>query len=268
MNNIIVAVTGGNRGIGKEICRQLAVLKKEYTILLTARLLANAETTVAQLGFNNIKPYQLDVNSKESIDTFVKNIEKDFGGIDVLINNAAYAFNGPALDEKIANDTISPNFLGLMNLSFALLPILKTRPDGRIINMSSSLGKLTDAYSPALKEKFLSPTLTIPELLPLVQQFTEAVKLGTIQQQGYPTSAYRVSKVAVNMLTRIMARDEKNVTINCCCPGWVRTDMGGPNATRDVNKGAETPVWLATAPLSEINKNGSFFKDKQLLNWI
>jgi len=266
-NHLIYAVTGGNRGIGKEICRQLAEKKRDCTVLLTARDLSKATETVQQLGYNNIKAHQLDLSSKTSIDAFVDTIKKEYGGIDVLINNAAYAWKGPELNEKIANDTIGPNFFGVMQLNDVLLPIIQSRPDGRIVNVSSGAGELTNKYSMELKNKLLSPVLTKQEITQFVQEFIQGVKEDNFRDKGWPATAYGVSKMATNMLTRITARDEKNVTINCVCPGWVRTDMGGPNATRSVEKGAETPVWLATAPLSEIKVNGTFFRDMKPINW-
>jgi len=267
MSNLIYVVTGGNRGIGKEICRQLAQKKRDCTILLTARELSKATEIVTELGLNNIKAHQLDITSKASIDAFVAIIKKEYGGVDVLINNAAYASKGPELNEKIANDTIGPNFFGVMQLNEVFLPIIQSRPDGRIVNVSSGAGELTNKYSMELKNKLLSPTLTKQELTQLVQEFIQGVKEDNFRNKGWPSTSYGVSKMATNMLTRITARDEKNVTVNCVCPGWVRTDMGGPNATRSVEQGAETPVWLATAPLSEIKVNGTFFRDMQPINW-
>jgi len=171
MSNLIYAVTGGNRGIGKEICRQLAEKKRDCTVLLTARDLSKATATVQQLGYNNIKAHELDLSSKTSIDAFVATIKKEYGGIDVLINNAAYAWKGPELNEKIANDTIGPNFFGLMQLNEVILPIIQSRPDGRIVNVSSGAGEFSNKYSMELKNKLQSPTLTKQELTQLVQEF-------------------------------------------------------------------------------------------------
>jgi len=259
MNNLVYVVTGGNRGIGCEICKQLAELKKDATIILAARDLSKASEVVSKLGYKNIKACQLDVTSTDSINAFAQTLTKEFGGVDVLINNAGYAIRGSDLNEKIAADTIGTNYFGLLKVSEALLPLLKTRPDGRIVNVSSTMGEFATRYSAELKQKLLSPTLTKIELGQLLQQFISDVKNGVFQQNGWPSNSYAVSKVGVNMLTRIMARDEKNVTINSVCPGWVKTDMGGPNAPGEVDQGAKTPVWLATAPLTEIKLNGTFF---------
>jgi NAD(P)-dependent dehydrogenase (short-subunit alcohol dehydrogenase family) len=267
MSNLVYIVTGGNRGIGREICKQLAEIRRDSTILLTSRELPKAVEAVNQLGYNNIKAHQLDLNSKDSIDNFVSLIKKEYGVVDVLINNAGYATKGSEVNEKIASDTIGCNFFGLMQLSEALLPMIQSRPDGRIVNVSSSVGELANRYSNELKQNLLLPTLTQAELTNLIQQFIQNVKEGTHTKNGWPNNTYGMSKAAVNSLTRITARDTKNATINCVCPGWVKTDMGGPNATRSVETGAETPIWLAIAPISEIKYNGRFFRDKQLINW-
>jgi len=286
MSNLVYVVTGGNRGIGKEICRQIAEKNRDCTILLTARDLSKAAEIVQQLGYNNIKAYQLDITSKASIDAFVATIKKEYGVIDVLINNAGIGAKGSELNEKIANDTMATNFFGVMQLNDALLPIIRNSSNGRIVNVSSSLGEFnykytfekkdqsiiltkeeSAQYSIELKNKLQSPTLTKEELVQLVHEFIQGIKEDNLRSKGWPANAYGVSKMALNMLTRITGRDEKNITVNCVCPGWVKTDLGGPFAERPVEKGAETPVWLAIAPLSEIKVTGTFFKDLQPANW-
>jgi len=228
MNNLVYVVTGGNRGIGKEICRQIAEKNRDCTILLTARDLSKATEIVQQLGYNNIKAYQLDITSKASIDAFVATIKKEYGVIDVLINNAGIGAKGSELNEKIANNTMATNFFGVVQLNDALLPIIRNSSNGRIVNVSSSLGEFnykytfekkdqsiiltkeeSAQYSIELKNKLQSPTLTKEELVQLVHEFIQGIKEDNLRSKGWPANAYGVSKMALNMLTRITGRDEK-----------------------------------------------------------
>jgi NAD(P)-dependent dehydrogenase (short-subunit alcohol dehydrogenase family) len=164
-------------------------------------------------------------------------VQRLYGRCDVLVNNAAILIDGPNqfeaslfdLSSGMVRQTFETNVLGPMRLIQAVGPIMRVQGYGRIVNISSGAGQLTD--------------------------------MG----MGYP--AYRMSKSALNALTRITAVELANngVKVNACCPGWVRTDMGGPTATRSVEEGADTPVWLATLP--EDGPTGGFFRDRKPIPW-
>lgn len=235
----VAVVTGANRGIGKEICRQLA--KEEFLVVLTSRdekkgLAACEELTRLELPVR----YQVcDVDHASSIARLAAFIEKEFGRCDVLVNNAgifpdqaqpgeAFASMFNAKPETVEK-AFRTNVVGAMLMSQALVPLMKKNNYGRIVNLSSGMGQLTGMNG------------------------------------GYP--GYRLSKTALNALTRILTDElqDFNILVNSMCPGWVKTDMGGPGATRSVEQGAETAVWLAGLP--DDGPRGKFFRDKTEIPW-
>lgn len=233
----IAVVTGANRGIGFEACRQLA--KKEFQVVLTSRDEAKGKAAVEQLQAEGLAAYhhQLDVTSLESIDQLANFLKQKFARLDVLVNNAGVLLDyrgdldGSIFNTKIntLRETMETNVYGPLMLCQALVPLMKTHNYGRVVNVSSGAGQLSDMHS------------------------------------GYPS--YRISKTALNALTRILADELKgtNVLVNSLCPGWVKTDMGGENAPRTPEQGADTIVWLATLP--DNGPTGGFFRDRQLIDW-
>jgi NAD(P)-dependent dehydrogenase (short-subunit alcohol dehydrogenase family) len=227
MKNIIV--TGSNRGIGLEIAKQLESLGN--LVIVTARTFEKAQEASEKIG-NGAVPHELDVSRSSSIDRFTEKIQEELSSIDVLINNAGifqdqnYSLIDVPLDNF--NQTLETNFMGPLKLIRSLYPLLKKSKDARIINLSSGLGALNEMGG------------------------------------GYP--GYRISKTALNALSAILAADlaKDNIKVNAMCPGWVRTDMGGPGASREVAKGAETAVWLAT---EENIPNGKFLRDMKVIDW-
>ena len=176
-----------------------------------------------------------------------------YTGVDVLINNAAIGYKQPpntSLTQHV-RDTIATNFTGTLHLTKALLPLM--RPHGRIVIVSSQYGRLKILSQQQLKDQFSSASLTEEQLVSLMDQFIQDVAAGDHMSKGWSNSAYGVSKVGVNALTRVLDRQlsedkEKDIIVNACCPGWVRTDMGGPSAVLSPDQGAETPVYLALLP--------------------
>lgn len=234
----VALVSGANRGIGLEIVRQLA--RGGLTAVIGARNadkgLAAADTLKKKEGLE-ITVVELDVDDEKSAARAVAEVARLVGRCDVLVNNAAILIDGPGgfdasvfdLDLDVARRTFETNVLGPLRLIKAAVPAMREQGYGRIVNMSSGAGQLSDMGS------------------------------------GFP--AYRMSKAALNALTRITAAELRgvNIKVNAVCPGWVRTDMGGPNADRSVERGAETPVWLATLP--DDGPTGGFFRDKKPIPW-
>lgn len=192
-----------------------------------------------------------------------------FKGVDVLINNAAIAYKkastAPFIEQ--ATVTLKTNFTGTVNVTRALLPLM--RPGGRIVMVSSSAGSL-GIVKPHLQEQFSSTTLTEQQLVSLMDQFVQDVAAGVHQAKGWPTTAYGMSKVGVTAFTKIIARElssggHADILANSCCPGWVRTDMAGPNAPRTPDQGAETPVHLALLPPN--SPSGEFWRDSKVVSW-
>ncbi|MEO1253418.1 MAG: SDR family NAD(P)-dependent oxidoreductase [Bacteroidota bacterium] len=203
-----IVVTGGNRGIGKEIAKQLVELGNQ--VLLTARDKEKGEKAAREIGASF---YQLDVSMVKSIQAFSEKLDKEFDFIDVLINNAGVFIDD---DKSVMNigletikQTMDTNVYGPWSLIQKLHPVLIKSNDPRIINMSSGL--------------------------------------GAIEGMAGDHPSYRMSKAALNILTMMVHNQlGEKIKINSMCPGWVQTDMGGSGAHRSVEKGAETAVWLAT----------------------
>jgi NAD(P)-dependent dehydrogenase (short-subunit alcohol dehydrogenase family) len=231
----VAVVTGANRGIGFETCRQLA--KNKFQVILTSRD-AKGKASIEQLQQESLDVlyHQLDLTNPESIAQLAKFIREKFDRLDVLVNNAGIYLDpsgeeGSVFKAKVdtLRETMETNVYGPLMLCQALVPLMKEHNYGRVVNVSSGAGQLSDMRS------------------------------------GYP--GYRISKTALNALTRILANELKdaNILVNAVCPGWVKTDMGGSNAPRTPEQGADTIVWLATLP--DNGPTGGFFRDRKPIDW-
>ena len=229
----IALVTGGNRGIGLEICRQLA--KLGIRVLLGSRDSAKGTAAAGELSAAKlpVEARELDVADDQSIVDCMGWIRRDVGRLDILVNNAGIMVEEndaePEEELRIVRETMQTNVYGPLLLSRLAIPIMKSRRYGRIVNLSSGMGSLTE----------MGP--------------------------GY--IAYRMSKAGINVVTRVLAAEVEGmgILVNSADPGWVKTDMGGRGASRTVYKGAETPVWLATVP--EGGPTGGFFRDRKAIPW-
>jgi carbonyl reductase 1 len=248
-----VVVTGANRGLGLAVCRELS--KAGHHVVLTARKHSAAVSAAESLG-PEVEGAELDVTSDESIAAFAKRL----GPIDVLVNNAGVSL--PGFDASVVRGTLAVNFFGALHLTQALLPLVSD--GGNVVMVSSGVGELA-SFSPALQARFLAASLDVEVLVTLVEEFEAAVEQGRHAAHGFPSSAYGVSKAALNALTRLLAAKNTRVKVNAVCPGWVRTDMGGPGAPRSVDAGARSIVWAAT--LGEGGATGGFFRDGRPIPW-
>ena len=233
----VALVTGANRGIGLETVRQLA--RQGIMTVLGSRDLASGQRAAEELASEGLEPapVALDVTDAASVANAVAETLHLFGRLDILVNNAGVLLD-PAADEggtvaalpvETLIRTLDINTVGAFRMTQAVLPAMTQAGYGRIVNMSSGLGQLSDMEG------------------------------GRV--------AYRMSKTALNALTRVTAAETSafGIKANAMCPGWVRTDMGGPDATRSVEEGAETAVWLAM--LSEDGPTGGYFRDKKPIPW-
>ncbi|MEN3352336.1 MAG: hypothetical protein V7640_494 [Betaproteobacteria bacterium] len=230
----VALVTGGNRGIGYAICRQLAA--QGLGVVLAARDAGKGKAAAKALQDAGLQVefHRLDVTSCRSIRACVAAVAERRKRIDVLINNAGIMIDPRGshfLDSKLDTyrDTLEANLFGPLQLAQAVIPLMKANRYGRIVNLSSGLGQLSE--------------------------------------MGAGTPAYRISKASINALTRILAAEfrESNVLVNSMCPGWVRTGMGGESAPRTAEEAADTALWLATLPND--GPTGGFFRDRQPIAW-
>ena len=231
----VAVVTGANRGIGLEICRQLA-RRAGIRVVLTARNETKGKAATGQLRDEGLEVdfHELDVTSEQSVKTFAGWLEGTCNRCDILVNNAGIVADPRGsrfLDSRPATyrQTLDTNFFGPLLLTQALLPLMKRDRYGRIVNISSGQGQLSD--------------------------------------MGVGTPAYRISKTALNALTCVIAAEltGSGILVNSMCPGWVRTDMGGPGAPRTVQQGADTAIWLATLP--DDGPSGGFFRERRPIAW-
>ncbi|MBA2376490.1 MAG: SDR family oxidoreductase [Actinomycetota bacterium] len=227
----VALVSGGNRGIGLEVCRQLAD-DEGLVVLLGSRDEEKGREAAEKLS-GEVRVRRLDVTDQKSVDDLISSIRDEFGRLDVLVNNAGVANDrgqsGVEADLDRVRDAIEANLLGAWRLTEAAIPLMREDGYGRIVNISSGL--------------------------------------GAINEMGGGSPAYRVSKAGLNALTRIFASELRGtgILVNSVCPGWVRTDMGTESASRTVEDGADTPVWAATLPNN--GPTGGFYRDRRPIEW-
>jgi NAD(P)-dependent dehydrogenase (short-subunit alcohol dehydrogenase family) len=224
----IVLVTGANRGIGLEICKQLGRIG--HTVILTARNEEKGREAIKELK-GDVVFHTLDVTSQASVDELYHFVSDEYNRLDVLINNAGIVMKNTDLSLIEIDDVkkiMETNFYGPMRMNKAFMPLLQKSEDARIINVSSSMGSVANLTG------------------------------------GY--AGYRISKIGLNAQTILLSYDLKRIGIKVfsMCPGWVKTDMGGTAAPRPVNMGADTAVWLA---LENNLTSGKFYRDRKIIPW-
>jgi NAD(P)-dependent dehydrogenase (short-subunit alcohol dehydrogenase family) len=254
-------VTGGNRGIGLEVCRQLGRLGMR--VLLTARDIAEGSKATAALRAEGLDVTfePLDVSSQESIDNLADRLGKQGVRLAALVNNAGIAMEG--FDANVAERTLAVNFLGAMHVTERLLPLMEEH--GRLVMVSSGAGELEGLAAPIRQR--IDPPPPKEELVAFLRTFIDEVRGGQYAAKGWPGSAYRVSKLGLNALTRLLAEElrPRHLLVNAVCPGWVKTRMGGSQAPRGVEEGADTIVWAATLPPD--GPSGGFFRNRRAIPW-
>ncbi|XP_052495534.1 carbonyl reductase [NADPH] 1-like [Budorcas taxicolor] len=272
----VALVTGANKGLGFAIVRDLC-RRFQGDVVLTARDEARGRAAVQQLQVEGLSPrfHQLDITDLQSIRALRDFLRKEYGGLDVLVNNAAIAFgfSDPTPTPTKAEVTMKTNFLGTRDICTELLPLMK--PQGRVVNMSSGWGfKALESCSPELQQKLRSETIVEEELVGLMNKFVEDTKNGVHRKEGWPdNNIYGVAKIGITALSRIQARKLSEqrggdkILLNACCPGWVRTDMGGSKAPKSLEEGIETPVYLALLPSDAEGPHGQFIHEKKVAKW-
>ena len=227
-----VLVTGANKGIGREVARQLAA--KGFHVFVGARNAKAGRKAAEEIAKQGGKAtfLEIDVSDNDSVTSAAREFAETADRLDVLVNNAGIIVDGDdavlEFSDDLVRKTVETNSLGPLRVTRAFAPLLQKSKAPRVINVSSSGGQLTggaDGWAPA----------------------------------------YCISKTALNGVTVQLAAALPKFAVNCVCPGWVRTDMGGGNATRSVQEGADTIVWLASeAPQ---NLTGKFLRDRKEIPW-
>jgi NAD(P)-dependent dehydrogenase (short-subunit alcohol dehydrogenase family) len=227
----VVLVTGANRGIGRELARQLAL--RGDAVVLTARDLVKAERAAAALGgHERVLARRLEVTDPASIAQVAADLTGRYGRLDALVNNAAIHYDtwqhASTANLQVVREALEVNLLGAWQTSLSLLPLLRASGHGRIVNVSSEAGSLAS-------------------------------------MDGGPP-AYNVSKAALNALTRLLAGELRRdrILVNAVCPGWVATDMGGPGG-RPVAEGAASILWAIDLP--DDGPTGGFYRDGHPVPW-
>ncbi|WP_223587624.1 SDR family oxidoreductase [Neobacillus bataviensis] len=233
-NDIKVAlVTGGNRGIGYELVKQLAL--DGFRVILASRDPEMGHKATQKLKDSNLDVsfMVIDVDNQESIHQAAFTVNERFGRLDVLINNAGVYLDKNqklvAMDPSILERTMATNFFGAYHVIRSFIPLMEKQGYGRIINVSSEYGAMSE-------------------------------------MQYHGVGSYKLSKLALNGLTRLVAAEiQGDIKINAVDPGWVSTDMGGPSAPRTPKQAAESILWLAT--IGPEGPNGKFFRDGKQIDW-
>jgi NAD(P)-dependent dehydrogenase (short-subunit alcohol dehydrogenase family) len=229
----VALVTGGNRGIGYELVKQLAL--KGFKVILTSRDPDTGHEAAQKLQQSNLDVtfVQMDIDNQDSIRKAATTVNERYGRLDVLINNAGVYLDENeklvAMDPSILERTMATNFFGSYYTIRSFMPLMEKQGYGRIINVSSEYGEMNEMSYPGV-------------------------------------GAYKLSKFALNGLTRMVAAEVNgDIKVNAVDPGWVSSDMGGPSAPRTPKQAAESIVWLAT--IGPQGPNGEFFRDGIRIGW-
>lgn len=294
----LAVVTGGNKGVGLEVCRQLAV--QGVTVILTARDEKRGNDAVESIrresNLDNVVFHQLDVRDDSSVASLARYVESSYGKLDILVNNAAVI--GVAADEEglkalnidtetwisgraasllkdvfqntydVAMDCLNTNYYGYKRVTEALLPLLKLSTSGaRIVNASSLASELKRMPNEKLRNDLSNIQIWDEARIEvLLNTFVEDVKEGRLEEAGWPTMlpAYSMSKMVVNLYTRILARRHPEMRVNCVRPGFVKTDINWNLGILTPEQGARGPVMLALLP--QDGPTGCYFDQTEMVN--
>lgn len=265
-----VLITGGNRGIGLEICKQLHTIG--FQVIMGSRDIEKGREAADKLGIN-VDVQQLDVTNNKSIHYVYDHIESKYGSLDVLINNAGlgstFFSNNRSVISGISTflKTRLPGSRQVINMLkpvFSRTPLVQKGPGPSNINL--------EEVSLLMETNFYGPWNMIQVLLPLIRKspggriINISSGMGELASLAGDYPAYRLSKASLNSLSIMLAKELEHdgIMVNAMCPGWVKTDMGGRDAPRSVEEGADTAVWLAT---EEEIPTGKFFRDRKIIDW-
>ncbi|KAK0423135.1 hypothetical protein QR680_007991 [Steinernema hermaphroditum] len=275
----VFVVTGGNRGIGYAIVKGLAEKETNAVVYLTARKSSEGEEAVQkikeELGAklkSDVRAVAVDITDAATGKKLAEYLKAEHGGLDVLINNAGFAFKNDATESPFhqAEVTIGINYYGTKLISSFLTPLIRT--NGRVVNVCSQAGvmkggmMMTVKYSDENIAKLHDPNVTEQTIDDFVEKYKVLAQENRRKEGGYPESAYCVSKAAEIALTMMQARElkAKGIKVNACCPGYVSTGMTSYKGQLTVEEGADTPIFLATDPNAP---DGKFVYQRKEISW-
>ncbi|KAL4230729.1 NADH-cytochrome b5 reductase [Mactra antiquata] len=271
-NKRVAVVTGANKGIGFAIVRGLC---KQFDgdVILTARNEENGKQAIESLNKEGLKPifHQMNLNDVTSIDRIKDYLQSNYGGLDVLVNNAGIAFKMAATEPFAvqAEITMATNFWGTLNVCNRLFSLL--RPHARVVNVSSMATKYAaEKCSKDLLQQFSSPDLSMNKVEQLMTDFVNAAKSGTAKDKGWPEYSYGVTKIGVTLMTFVQQKElnkdesRSDIVVNACCPGYVSTDMSSFKGTKTIDEGADTPLYLALLPPNTTSPKGNYCSDRKI----
>lgn len=268
-SNKIVLVTGSNKGIGYGIIEALLKKKSNFRIILTSRNEQLGINSFNQLSEkyphskNNFFYHQLDITSESSISNLIEWIKKEFGKIDYLVNNAGLGTLGNHHDLNIHTAVLNVNVFGTINFTEKMLKNEMINKKGKIILVGSMMGNLNYLTSQKLKNDF-KKAKTYQELLNLTEAFKISFKNKTTDKDGWCINTYSVSKMVVNTYARVLSLrkeiEDNDISVYAAHPGWVKTDMTGPEAPLTIEQGTVNEIFLLELP-EGINKKyqGKYF---------
>lgn len=259
---LVAVVTGSSRGIGQAI---VALLAKSHTpLLIYATSREGSALDIQPDSGNEIRYAKLDISDEASIDNLAQKLDR----VDILINNA-----GINLDEDYnyenAKRTFDVNYFGTKRACLRFIPKMPANGKSRIVNVTSGACQLGN-YAPAIQTRFRSSSMTMSELDNMATEFLDVVERHDEKQSGWyhEKASYSVSKSCVTALTAILARENPDILINCCCPGWVHTDMGQQvgQGGKTPQEGAKIPVKLAIGDIANVTGRYWANDDKESTN--
>jgi len=282
----VALVTGGNRGIGLGVVRGLAqqLNVEHFLVYLASRDIGSGNEAAKQLvgeGLENVKSLQIDITDERSVEEAAKFIKESHDGLDILVNNAGIAFkvNDTASFSEQAQKTVATNYFGTERMMNAFLPLL--RPGARVVIVTSNCGHLSkingdEPKASELRAKLSSPSLSQEELGSLMRRFVSLAGEGAHTAAGWPNSAYKVSKVGVSALARLMQAQvdsemsgkARDIAINHAHPGYVATDMSSFKGHWSVEEGARSIIHAATLPPHTLIRGEYIWEDCNVTSWV
>ena len=249
MASRVVLVTGANRGLGRRTVERLLLESSDCRVIMTARSPeegSKAFSEISSLGDFHTRLFfhPLDINNPGNISQLRDYVSSTVGALDVLVNNAGIYWHGRDLDLETAKMTIGSNFVATVDLTETLVPLM--RPGGHVVMVSSRLGQLNRVPGEAIRARRLQTGLGIQGLRAMAEEYIRSVEDHSTESKGWPKDAYLASKNLLNAYVRSRAPElqASQIRLNALCPGWVRTDLGGPNGMLSLDEGTETQLQL------------------------